>query len=261
MRKHPARYSIWLGIPLGMALALMPGWTCAPSRLDAPPVVENPADRPNTLGKWDEDIDQAQADALNAKTPLAKLQAEKREADARAHRAEDESRQWHQLSTQKDSQIKAEQDRLKQVYLYWAAGIFLLLAVAAAVVAVWQPIVRKLAGGFAIACVAGASLCVFFAWLVPYLIWVGGGMAVIAIGAALIWWKRDTKGLNQVVEAVGTAKEKVPAFAEAYKGIFNGVIDTDAENHITNVRSLVAARLAKEKTRLADAVHKLAVKV
>ncbi len=255
------RLPLLLGILLGVAICLLPGWKCADSRSAPSPQVEAPSERPSTLGKWDEDIKKAQADNLNASTELGHLEAQKREAEARAHRSEDEARQWHELSSQKDVQIRKEQDRLKQVYLYWAAGIFLLLAIAAAVIAVWQPLVRKIAGGFSIACLAGAALCVFISWLVPYLIWVGGGLGLIGLIAVFIWWKRDAKSLRQVVEAVGAAKDKVPEFKDAYRGIFREVIDTDAEAHIDQVRARVAGTLAKAKTKLTDASHKLMTKV
>ncbi len=255
------RLTLLIGILFGVALCFLPGWACTRRQDAPPPQVEAPSERPSTLGKWDEDIAKAQADGMNAKSPLDHLEAQKREAEARASRSEDEARQWHELSSQKDVQIRKERDRLDQVRLYWAAGIFLLLAIAAAVIAVWQPIVRKLAGGFAIACGAGAALCVFVAWLVPYLIWVGGGLGVIGLVAVFIWWKRDSKSLHQVVEAVGAAKDKVPAFKDAYQGIFREVIDTDAEAHIDKVRANVAGKLAKEKTRLTDATHRLMTKV
>ncbi len=256
--RHPF---LWIGVLLGVALCVLPGYTCSRSQPAAAPPVET-GPKPTPLGKWDDEIAKAKADAAAAGgNRLAQLEAEKREADARANKSAEESKEWKGVSAQKDEQIKAEHERIEQVRLYWAAGIFLLLAIAAAVIAIWQPMVRKWAGGFAIACAGGAALCVFVAWLVPYLIWVGGSLAVIGIGAVLIWWKRDTKGLNQVVEAVGAAKDEVPAFQAAYKNIFSRVIDTDAEAHITNVRGLVSARIAKDKTKLAAAVHKMAVKV
>lgn len=255
------RLTLLLGMLFGVSLCLLPGFACREHRDTPPPQAEAPAERPNTLGKWDEEIDQAKVDGINAKTPLDRLKAEKREAEARASRAEDESRQWHQLSSQKDVQIKQEQDRQRQVYLYWAAGIFLLLAIAAAVLAIWQPLVRKLAGGFAIACVGGAALCIFVSWLVPYLFWVGCALVVLLGGAMFVYWKRDSKSLHQVVEAVGEAKDKVPAFKDAYRGIFRQVIDTDAEAHIDRVRESVAGKLAKAKTKLTDAAHKLMTKV
>lgn len=257
MRLPPVPFGILMGLIIGSLLA------CGGAgRPNAVPAAEAPdPGHPDTTSVLTTDIEQAHADAMTAKTPLAKLEAEKREANARATLAEQEATQWHLLSKQKDVQIKAEHDRQEQVYLYWAAGIFLLLAIAAAVVAIWQPIVRRIAGGFAIACLGGASLCVFVAWLVPYLIWIGGGLAVLALGAVLIWWKRDSKGLHQVVEAVGAAKAEVPAFEAAYRNIFSRVIDSDAEAHITKVRASVAGSLAKAKTKLTDAAHRLATKV
>jgi hypothetical protein len=256
------RITLLLGILLGVGLCVLPGYSCTRAEATAPTPEAKPGPAPTPLGKWDDEIEQAKYDAAAAGGDRLKvLEAQKREADARAERSAAESKQWREVSGQKDVQIKAEHDRIEQVRLYWAAGIFLLLAIAAAVVAVWQPIVRHLAGGFAVACAAGAALCIFVAWLVPYLIWIGGVMSVIGIAAALIWWKRDSKALGQTVEAVGAAKARVPAFTDAYKAIFNGIIDSDADAHIMKVRGLVAAKIASEQTRLADAAHKLAAKV
>ncbi len=239
------RLTLLIGILLGMGLCVLPGFSC--TRDPAPAAVEAaPGPKPTPLGKWDDEIAAAKADAAAAGGDRLKvLEAEKREAEARANKAAAESKEWREVSGQKDAQIKAEQDRQRQVYLYWAAGIFLLLAIAAAVLAVWQPIVRKLAGGFAIACLAGAALCIFVSWLVPYLLWVGCGLVVLLGGGMLLYWKRDSKALLQTVEAVGAAKTRIPEFKTAYKGIFNEVIDSDADRHLNAVRDLVTAKLAK----------------
>lgn len=234
---------------------LLVGGAC-PERKTPPPTPEIKQPKPPT-DHYDADITQAETDAAAAHTKgdrLAELEAQKREAEARANQADEYARQWRETSTQKDRQIAAEHDHQEQVKLYWFSGIMLVVGLAAVALAIWIPATAKWAVRFAIACGVVSGLAIFLAWLVPYLVWVGGALVVGGLIAAAVWWKGDHKGLEQVVEAVGDAKEKIPAFKAAYKGIFSSIIDTDAEKRITAVRGRVASRITAEAAKAAAAL-------
>jgi uncharacterized protein YhaN len=251
--RHPV---LWL-LFVFLSGSLLVGGMCPEKRDPAP----NPApiEQPKApTDHYGEDIEKAQADAEAAHKKgdrLAELEAQKREAVARAEQAEQYAKQWRDTSAKKDVQIKEEHDHQKQVMLWWFSGIMLVVGLAAVALAIWIPATAKWAVRFAIACGVVSGLAIFLAWLVPYLIWIGGTMVVGGLIAAAVWWKGDHKSLTQVVEAVGEAKNKVPEFKAAYKGIFREIIDTDAQNRITAVRERVTAKLAAEAAKAAAALH------
>lgn len=245
-----------LALVIGFYVPLLLGGSC-PKRETPPPTTEIKQPKPPT-DHYQQEIDQAEVDAAAAGKKgdrLAQLEAEKREAIARANQADEYGKQWRDTSVLKDKQIAAEHDRLEQVRLYWFSGIMLLVGLAAVALAIWMPATAKWAVRFAIACGVVSGLAVFLAWLVPYLIWVGGALVISGLIAAAIWWKGDHKGLEQVVEAVGEAKNKVPEFKAAYKGIFTSIIDSDAEKRITAVRDRITAKLGAKAAKAAAALH------
>ena len=69
-------------------------------------------------------------------------------------------------------------------------------------------------------------------WLLPYLVWIGGGLVVIGAGAAILFWRLDAKSRDQVVRAVDSFKDKMPG----YKDHFARFIDEDADHAITKTR-------------------------
>ncbi len=241
-----SRWLILLAIAAYIPLLL--GGMCAEPRPDPkPPVEATTVPPPSTANKLDEAIAKAKADGAAAQQKgdrLEQLEAEKREADARAEKAMHESGEWTAYGKQLTTEITTERDHQRQVKLYWFSGIMMLAALACVAAAIWIPLIRTWAIRGVIACVAVAGVAVVFAQLIPYLIWVGGGVVVILAIAGLVLWRKDHKALHQVVEAVGAAKDKIPAFRDGYKGIFTSIIDTDAEAQIGKVRTYVGRRLA-----------------
>ncbi len=235
------------------------GWNSCSHRDSTPPQSTPKAEEgPAPLATYDQEIDAAKKDEQAAGSDRLKvLEAQKREANARAAKAEQEAKQWHQVSSQKDTQITTEQNHRRQVQLYWLSGILILLALAATVLAIWQPMLRKIAGGFAVACVAVAGLALFLAWLIPYLIWVGVSLAVIGVGAVVFWWIRDHKSLRQVVESVGAAKAQIPAFKDGYREIFSKIIDSNVDRNIDKVRAYIGNQATKAQAKALAAAHKV----
>lgn len=121
---------------------------------------------------------------------------------------------------------KAERVRATQARLYWVVGLAMLAALACVVVAVFLPAVRKWAVYACLTAIGIAGLAWFLAWLVPYLVWVGLGLAVLLALAAVIYWKRDNKALGQVVQVV---EEKVKPRLKDYRDDFREFIDTDVD--------------------------------
>lgn len=227
-----------------------------PSPGTVAPVVKpvTPPNPPDTTSEYLEKIKQAEeakAKAIADKDKLAQLQAEKEEAVARALLAKEEARikaqeakDWQEQVKVKDKEIRIERENVLATKLYWLVGILGLMALAATVIAIWQPLVRRLAGGFAIACAAVATIAFFAAVYIHYLVWIGGGLAVIGVIGAIIYMRRSDKAVIQVASAVESVKDQIPDF----KKTFASFIDTDAEAHIDGARTW----LNKQKARLAQ---------
>lgn len=252
---RPTPTLVWI-IAVAFYIPLLMGGMCAATRAPASAKPEAPAvpAPPDPNEKLLKAIEQAKTDAATAQAKgdrLAQLEAEKREADARAEQALHEAGEWQAYSKDKDVEITKERDHERQVKLYWFSGIMMLAALLAVGLSVWIPATAKWAVRFAIAAGVVAAVALVLAWLVPYLIWVGGAIVVAGLVAAGIWWSRDHKSLHQVVEAVGEAKNTIPAFKAAYKDVFTKVIDSDAEAHITAVRKRIGARRSKAEQQIA----------
>lgn len=181
----------------------------------------------------------AQADAVAKSDRLAQLQAEKDElaatatlAGIQARDAQEREREALAGIKDKDKEISAERTALAQERLYWFAGALGLAALIAVGVSIWMPLTRRWTGGFALACGAVAALAVFVASILPWLWWIGAGLFVVGIGAALYWWHRDHHTAVQVVQAVETVKNEITD----YKSKFRQVIDSHVDSWIDRIR-------------------------
>lgn len=131
-----------------------------------------------------------------------------------------------------DSAVVTERTSQAQTKAYWFVGIMGLAALAFAALAIFVPSVTKWAIKAAIACGVVSALAIVFAWMIPYLFWIGIAVIGLAAIAAIIYWRLDAKSRDQVVMAVDKIKHRVPE----YKTIFNGVIDHDADLAINAAR-------------------------
>lgn len=142
-----------------------------------------------------------------------------------------------------DAREKVAKDGLKQAKvrsikrrLYWVVGVALFAALACFVAAIFLPGVRKYAIYGVIGGVALAALAWGVAAIVPYLLWIGLAILILALLAAFVYWKRDNKALRQVAEATDKYKDKLGDKLEGWRDHMRGYIDTDADRHLDSVR-------------------------
>lgn len=136
--------------------------------------------------------------------------------------------------------ITDERTSQAQTKAYWFVGIMGVAALAFAALAIFVPSTVRWAVKAAIAAGVVSALAIVFAWLIPYLFWIG--LAIIATAAilAVIYWRLDAKSRDQVVTAFEGIKDKVPG----YKDHFNKVIDTDADKWLDKTRKRLKLKKA-----------------
>lgn len=251
-------------LAMGLALTMVIAGCGTPREEPTKPPVTVPAvqpvtppNPPDTTSDYQAKIKQAEkekAEAISASNRLAQLQAERDEAMNRAALAKEEAKikaaeaaQWQGVVKSKEVEIRVERENILATKLYWVVGILGLLALVATVVAIWQPLVRRFAGGFAIACASVATIAFFLAVYIHYIIWVGGGLVAIGVVAAVIYMRRSDKAVIQMASAVESVKDKI---GPEFKQIFKSHIDSDAEAHIDAARNRVktlADKVAQSK--------------
>lgn len=163
---------------------------------------------------------------------LAKLQAEKDGLSALLVQKGEEERDVRAQLTTKGREIASEREAQAQARLYWLAGIMGFLSLVGGGVAVFVPMVSTWAVRFSMACGAVATLALFAAWLVPYLIWIGAALGLAGISAGVVWWYRDHKTARQVIAGVEAVKDRLPG----YKEHFRQFIDEDADLWVDALR-------------------------
>jgi len=175
---------------------------------------------------------------------IAQLSSEKDIITIQKEEAVAQTAELDRQGKEKDKEISAERISHDRSRLYTFSIIMGVLAVVCAGVAIYfwtNEKVRGWASWAGVACTAMASLAIVLAWLLPYLMLIGGLILLVLIVAGLIAWKRDNKSVHQLSQAVDKIKGQVPDF----KTIFNTVIDSDVDKHLDAVR----ARNAKQKTK------------
>ncbi len=183
----------------------------------------------------------AQKKAIDDGDKIAQLKAERDELVLKKQQAETDAMNLAVDIKYKDKEISHERTANQQEKLYWFSGILGLLSLVGAGIAIWfftNRVIRKYAMWFGIACSCVASLALLFAWLLPYLIYVGAVIVLVAVIAVTISWKRDNKALHQVVGAVAKIKESVPNF----RSHFREEIDSGVDRHIDAVRERISQK-------------------
>lgn len=117
-----------------------------------------------------------------------------------------------------------------QTKLWIGAGACLLAALVLVGIGIWTS--RRVLIEIGIAAAGLAGLLIFAAWLAPYALWIGIGVALLMIGIAVWMLCNRQKSLEQVTRAVDAIKPRVPEYAE----IFNQHIDTGVDHLINHVR-------------------------
>lgn len=169
---------------------------------------------------------------LNAPSQAASAPVEQTPAEARLAQAQEALRQAKEEVSSAKQALADERTAAAQARIWWFSGIMGVLALAAAGLAIFVPSIARWAVRLALAAAVVAALAVFAAWLLPYLWWIGGGLTIIGIVGAIVYWRLDAKSRDQVVRAVDRVKDRIPDF----KDTFRQVIDEDADLAIDAAR-------------------------
>jgi predicted phage tail protein len=177
---------------------------------------------------------QTEADAAKDKLDKLKLELEAKqlERDKLKQQLVDNDKETQVIK----GQIKAEKDARLALKLYLTAGGLGAAALLLVVLGVWLAKPSFFYG--AVACAAGAAVATVFAWLVPYLLYLAGGVVLIlaAIMAYMLIHRHTT--LTQVVTAVEGFKSRMPG----YKEHFDSIIDDSSDALITSIRGKLALK-------------------
>jgi hypothetical protein len=171
-----------------------------------------------------------------ASAPSSVAEAEKALADAQRDLEAAKLRVKQAETDLRNVQISSARHKL------WAVVFGAILGALGCVAGfIWLPGVRKFfAYGF-FACVAVAALALTLAAILPYLIWIGIGLALVLAGFGFYCWRNDHKAFRQVVGAVETYKDRMAGYREH----FSRAIDTDADKWINRTRSKLGLLKAK----------------
>lgn len=155
--------------------------------------------------------------------------------DAALHRqreAESEAAAQKAHVARLDSAIQEGETRQRQTWLRALAGGMVVVALLCIGLAVWLPLLRRrmLVGAGAAIAVAGCALV--FAWLLPYLLWVGAAVVLAVVTIVVLDLLGEHKLSRQVLAGVERLKGHVPE----YKGILREVIDSDVDARIDRHR-------------------------
>lgn len=147
--------------------------------------------------------------------------------------------EWKAIVQQKETELRDAKASLEsaridvvQTKLWWFVGIMAFVALAGVALSIFVPAVARWALRASAASAAVAALAATVSWLLPWLVWIGGAVALIAGLAALWYWRTDAKSRDQVVKAVDAIKEQVPGF----KAHFRQFIDEDADANLNATR-------------------------
>lgn len=172
------------------------------------------------------------AKATADRDELARLSALRDLLAERERQAVAEAERLHRDLDATLTALSVERQHALEVKAWWFVGIMGAAALAAAALAVFVPATARWAVRAALAAAACAALALAFAALLPWLLWIGLGLVVVGLIAAIVWWRLDAKSRDQVVTAVEGIKEKLPA----YRDHFRSVIDSDADRAIDATR-------------------------
>jgi heme exporter protein D len=130
--------------------------------------------------------------------------------------------------------LKHAEDVARQTEIWIGVGACVLAGIVLIVLGIWTT--RRVLVEIGIGAFALAALGALVAWLVPYFFWIGIGVALIVIAAAVYMLLNREKALTQVTHAVDDAKESIPEFKAGYKRIFQSHIDTAMDRIVHSVR-------------------------
>lgn len=179
--------------------------------------------------------------ALKSGDKLKTLEAERNELRARLDKAKEEQAQYENQLKRNDRAISQERLDIAQSRAYWIAGVSTFLggiAIAASLF-VAVPLIRRIIRWAAFVFGAMALLALLFAWLVPYIVPIVCAMAVLAVIGAIVQWRTDHRGLNQLVEAVEPIKRRVEGAGDDLRD----ALSTDVKARVKGIRDRLGLRI------------------
>jgi hypothetical protein len=123
-----------------------------------------------------------------------------------------------------------------QTKIWLGVGACVLAGIVLLVLGVWTT--RRILVEIGLGAFALAALGALAAWLVPYILWIGIGLAVIVIGVAVYMLVNREKAVKQIAAGVDDAADRIPEFRDKFKRIFNENIDTNIDYVIKAVRGV-----------------------
>lgn len=133
------------------------------------------------------------------------------------------------ISDAKEEAAIARQEAV-QVKLWIGSGACFLAAIVLVGLGIWTT--RRILVEVGIAAAGLGGLLIVAAWLVPYALWIGLGIAVVVVGMAVWMLRNREKALHQVTAAVDAIKPQVPG----YRAIFSQHIDTAQDHLLDHIR-------------------------
>ena len=154
--------------------------------------------------------------AVQNNDDLGRLKAEKKALAAQLEKVNAERDELTASIKRKGEEIDEERISVAQDRAYIIAGICGFLGVVALAVSFFLtiPLFARLARTAAGILGALAVLCMAFAWLVPYIWPIVGGLAILMAIAGVLGWRGDHQGLGQVVKAVEPIKNEVEGMGD-----------------------------------------------
>lgn len=121
-----------------------------------------------------------------------------------------------------------------QTKIWVGVGLSILAGVVLLGLGIWTT--RRFLVELGLGAFALAALGALAAWAAPYLIWIGAGLAVTAVGVSVWMCRNRESALTQVTDAVNSAKERIPQFRDQYRPIFREHIDSAMDRVVNSVR-------------------------
>lgn len=129
----------------------------------------------------------------------------------------------------------AREDAL-QTKIWIGVGLAVVAGLVLVALGIWTT--RRILVEFGLGAFALAALGAVSAWLVPYMMWIGAGIALIVISVVVYMLANRERALKQVSLAVDDAKDSIPEFKLGYKRIFQSHIDTAMDRVVDSVRGV-----------------------
>ena len=156
------------------------------------------------------------------------LRAEAAQARASAAEQKEIANDLNNQAKCLNATINREREEAVQLKLYWLTGILGGLTLVGIGIGVWIPLLRTMAWRFAMASGAVALTALLFAWIIPYLLWLVGALALSALAVGIYFWRLDHHTSRQLINAMEAAKADWPDYADHMAKH----LDSYVENHV-----------------------------